>query len=169
MTALTEGHQIPIDGLPTGLVAVAAIEHIPDRTAGLRPRRDRRGRPRFDRLFTRLAGPVPADVDDALTGARLTERDARWLLSKPRRGQHALRLHAAATTSGLLRGVWEADTSTARYQLGRLIRLEPRPEAATAINHWLAGIASNDEGSSSYSPARSLPPLDPGRSTRLHG
>jgi uncharacterized protein (TIGR02679 family) len=145
MTALTEGHQIPVDGLPTGVVAVAAIEQIPHHAEGLRPRRDRRGRPRFDRLFTRLAGPVPADIDDALARAGLAERDARWVLSRSRRGQHALRLHAAATTSGLLRGLWQADTSTARHQLGRLIRLEPRPEAATMISRWLAAMASNDE------------------------
>jgi uncharacterized protein (TIGR02679 family) len=145
MTALTEGHQVQVDGLPTGVVAVAAVEHVPHHVEGLRPRRDRRGRPRFDRLFTRLAGPVPADVDDALARAGLTERDARWVLSRPRRGQHARRLHAAATTSGLLRGLWQADTSTARHQLGRLIRLEPRPEAVTMIGRWLAAMASDDE------------------------
>jgi len=111
---------------------------VPDLAGGTRDRVDRRGRLRFDHVWLHAPTPAPITIDGA---GGLAERDLRWLAERPRRGRRAQELAAAAGASGLFRALYELDTSTARFRLGRPLRVEPRPQAQPALAAWLARCA----------------------------
>jgi uncharacterized protein (TIGR02679 family) len=138
---LAEGHRVAIDGLPAGQAAFAAIEQLPDLAGGTRDRIDRRGRLRFDHVWLHAPTFPPTTVDAA---GGLAERDLRWLAERPRRGRRVQELAAAAVASGLFRVLYELDTSTARFRLGQLRRIEPRPEAQPALAAWLTRLNAVD-------------------------
>lgn len=142
---LAEGQPVAVAGVPDGLRALAAIEQVDDGDGGVRRRVDRRGRVRFDRVWVLAGGAPPGDVGAALRGAGLCERDGRFLLGRPRRGQRARDLAVAAARSGLVRLLHDLDVSAGRYRLGRLVRCEPRPEARRRIASWLDGLAAADD------------------------
>jgi uncharacterized protein (TIGR02679 family) len=84
--------------------------------------------------------PPPATID----AGGLAERDLRWLAERPHRGQRAQALAAAAVASGLFRVLYELDTSAARFRLGRLLCVEPRPEAEPALAAWVTRLDAID-------------------------
>ncbi|GAB3977174.1 hypothetical protein GCM10029978_066170 [Actinoallomurus acanthiterrae] len=132
----TEAHAISVDGLNPLLAAYAAIDQRPDPTGGTRDRIDQRGRLRYDHAWVRRPAPPPVTVTSTFG---LCERDLRWLIGtgNPRRGRHARTIANAAAESGLFRLLYELDFSNARTRLGRLIYVEPRPDAQAALRTWL--------------------------------
>lgn len=140
---LSEAHQISIEELPHDLTAFAAVEQLPAADGGLRDRVDRRGRLRYDKVWVRARGPVPASVDTAC----MSEQDLRWLAAAAtfRRGRHAEALADAAAASGLFRLLYELDLSQARSRLGRLAGITPRPGAQPVLDRWLASLTAQGE------------------------
>jgi uncharacterized protein (TIGR02679 family) len=138
---LAEGHPVAVAGLSAGQAAFAAIRQLPDAAGGTRDRVDRRGRLRFDHVWVYSPTPPPPAVGSA---GGLAERDLRWLVERPRRGRRAQALADAAVASGLFRLLFELDLSTAQCRLGRLVHVEPRPEARTVLNSWLAQLDAID-------------------------
>jgi uncharacterized protein (TIGR02679 family) len=140
---LAEGHQVDIDSLAPGQAAFAAVEQLPDGARGTRARVDRRGRLRFDRVWVRTPTPPPSSVNGVIG---LAERDLRWLAEKPRRGSRTLALADKAAGSGMFRLLFELNLSAAQSRLGRLVRIEPRPDALPTLGAWLAQLDALDAG-----------------------
>ena len=138
---LAEGHRVDVDGLPPWQAAFAAVKQLPDQAGGTRARVDRRGRLRFEHVWIHTPTPPPTSVGGA-TG--LAERDLRWLAERPRRGQRARALADQAAASGLFRLLVELDLSAARSRLGRLVGVEPRPDAQPVLDAWLAHLDAAD-------------------------
>lgn len=132
---LSEGHQIPVDGLTPPLRAYAAIKQLSDASGGTRNRVDQRGRLRYDHAWIRLSTPPPAIV----TTTALPERDLRWLAEtdKPRRGRRARELADRAVRSGLFRALYELDMSGGHTQLGHFLHVEARVDVRPALDAWL--------------------------------
>jgi uncharacterized protein (TIGR02679 family) len=131
---LTEGHPIPIRGLNPIFRGYAAIEQIADRNGGTRDRVDHRGQLRYDRAFVRTPGPPPPTVDGT---PELSERDLQWLLAtgRPRReSKRTQELAEPAAISGLFRLLYDLDRSEGTTKLGRLVYIEPRPEAQPSLH-----------------------------------
>lgn len=139
---LAEGHPVTVEGLPAHLAAFAAVEQLPAADGGLRDRTDRRGQLRYDKVWVRSPGPPP----DKVSGSGLAERDLRWLASatSQRRGRRAEELAGPAGNSGLFRLLYQLDMSQARYRLGPLSGIEPRPDAQPTLDRWLSSLIAQD-------------------------
>lgn len=130
---LAEGHPIPIRGLNPTFRAYAAIEQVTDGNGGTRDRVDHRGQLRYDRAWVRTPGPPPPTVSGT---PGLSERDLQWLLAtgRPRRdGKRAQGLAEPAALSGLFRLLYDLDRAEGTTKLGRLVHIEPRPEAQPSL------------------------------------
>ncbi len=97
---------------------------------------------RYDKVWVRSPGPPP----DKVNGNGLAERDLRWLASatSQRRGRRAEDLAGPAGNSGLFRLLYQLDMSQARYRLGRLSGIEPRPDAQPTLDRWLSSLIAQD-------------------------
>ena len=92
-------------------------------------------------------GPQPrAAARQGETGADWARRDLRWLASatSQRRGRRAEELAGPAGNSGLFRLLYQLDMSQARYRLGRLSGIEPRPDAQPMLDRWLSSLIAQD-------------------------
>ena len=139
---LAEGHPVTVEGLPAHLAAFAAVEQLPAADGGLRDRTDRRGQLRYDKIWVRSPGAPP----DQVSGSGLAERDLRWLASatSQRRGRRAEGLAGPAGSSGLFRLLYQLDMSQARYRLGWLSGIEPRPDAQSMLDRWLSSLIAQE-------------------------